>query len=73
MHGGFASMSRVVDIPMIARRSTRGRAETRRAAGVPDDRPFVLASFSGYGLDVPFDQIVDNSFVQKAASTVKGQ
>jgi len=57
MHGGFASMSRVVDIPMIARRSTRGRAETRRAAGVPDDRPFVLASFSGYGLDVPFDQI----------------
>lgn len=57
MHGGFASMSRVTDVPMIARRSARSRAETRRAAGVPDDRPFVLASFSGYGLDVPFDQI----------------
>src|SRR5262245_23573033 len=46
MHGGFAPMAAVtVDIPFIARRATLDRADTRRRLGVPDDRPFVLASF----------------------------
>jgi hypothetical protein len=57
MHGGFATIADVVDIPMIARRSTRSRNETRRALGIPGDRPFVLASFGGYGLDIPFEEI----------------
>src|SRR5205807_3318191 len=51
MHGGFATFAEVVDVPMIARRSTRSRGETRRLMAIPDDRPFVLASFGGYGLD----------------------
>jgi L-arabinokinase len=58
MHGGFEPMAAVtVDIPFIARRSTRNPAETRRALGVPDDRPFVLASFGAYGLDVEYQEI----------------
>jgi len=57
MHGGFATFADVVDIPMIARRSTRSRDDTRRVMNVPGDRPFVLASFGGYGLAIPFDEI----------------
>ena len=58
MHGGFVPMSGVTtDIPMIARRATRSRADTRRVMAIPDDRPFVLASFGGYGLDIPFEDI----------------
>jgi len=57
MHGGFTTFRTVVDIPFIARRSTRAREETRRLLNIPGDRPFVLASFGGYGVDVPFDAI----------------
>jgi UDP:flavonoid glycosyltransferase YjiC (YdhE family) len=57
MHGGFATTADIVDIPLIARRSTRRRDETRRVMNIRGDRPFVLASFGGYGLDIPFDEI----------------
>lgn len=58
LHGGFEPMEAVtIDIPFIARRSTRDPAETRRALGLPDDRPVVLASFGGYGLDLPLEAI----------------
>ena len=58
MHGGFEPMAAVTeDIPFIARRSTRERADTRRTLGVPDDRPFVLASFGAYGLDAEYQEI----------------
>ena len=50
MHGGFASIANVIDLPLVARRSTREPADTRRALGVPDAR-LVLVSFGGYGLD----------------------
>jgi L-arabinokinase len=56
MHGGFTSIPDIVDIPMIGRRSTLDRRTTRRAMNVPDDRLFVLVSFSG-GLDVPLERI----------------
>ena len=58
MHGGFVSMASVTrDIPMIARRSSRSRDDTRRLMNIAGDRPFVLASFGGYGLDIAFDKI----------------
>ena len=58
MHGGFEPMAGVtVDIPFIARRSTRDPADTRRRLGVPDDRPFVLASFGAYGLGADYQDI----------------
>ena len=51
MHGGFDAFDRVVDIPFIARRSTRDPADTRRALGLPAHERLVLVSFGGYGLD----------------------
>ncbi len=57
MHGGFATVCRVVDIPMIARRSVRPRAVTRDIMRIPSDRPFVLVSFGAYGVDLPLDAI----------------
>jgi hypothetical protein len=61
LHGGFEPMAAVTsDIPFIAGRSTRDRADTRQRLGVADDRPFVLASFGGYGLDVPYATIAES-------------
>jgi L-arabinokinase len=51
MHGGFATFSRIIDIPFVARRSRRDPADTRRTLGLPLDRPVVLISFGGYGLE----------------------
>jgi L-arabinokinase len=50
MAGGFDMFSRVVDLPFIARRSTRRPADVRRQLQLADDRPLVLLSFGGYGL-----------------------
>jgi len=50
MHGGFATMREVVDLPFIARRATHAPHETRRHLALPLDRPLVLVSFGGYGL-----------------------
>lgn len=57
MHGGFATFGTVVDIPFIARRSTRPRDETRAMLKIPPDRPLVLACFGGYGVDIPFEDV----------------
>ena len=58
MHGGFGSFARIVDVPFIARHSRREPDETRRAFGLPLDRPLVLSSFGGYGLDgLPLDRV----------------
>jgi UDP:flavonoid glycosyltransferase YjiC (YdhE family) len=58
LHGGFEPMAgRVVDIPFIARRSTRDRAETRRRLGIAGDRPVLLPSFGGYGVNLPLEAL----------------
>jgi hypothetical protein len=58
LHGGFESMAAVtIDIPFIARKSRRDRAEARARLGIPDDRPLVLASFSAADLDLPYREI----------------
>jgi len=58
LHGGFAPMAGLtIDIPLIARASTRDRAETRRALGVDGDRPVVLPSFGAYGAALPLDAV----------------
>jgi hypothetical protein len=51
MWGGFATMPRVVDIPLVARRSTRDPLEVRDVLGLPRGQRLVLASFGGYGVD----------------------
>lgn len=50
MHGGFATMREVVDLPFIARQSSRVPEATRAQLGLPIGRPLVLLSFGGYGL-----------------------
>lgn len=50
MHGGFQSFSTVLDMPWVARRSTRDPADTRRTLGIDDARPLALLSFGGYGV-----------------------
>ena len=49
MHGGFETFREVVDVPFVARHSTRDPAEVRKAFNLPPDRPLVLASFGGLG------------------------
>jgi len=58
LHGGFEPMAgRVRDIPFIARRSTRDPADTRRRLGIAGDRPVLLPSFGGYGVDLPLEAL----------------
>jgi hypothetical protein len=51
MHGGFDVFPLVVDLPFVARRSTRDPIETRRTLGLPEGERLVLVSFGGYGLE----------------------
>lgn len=48
MWGGFGAFTRVIDLPFVARRSTRDPVETRRALGLPLDKRLVLPSFGGH-------------------------
>jgi L-arabinokinase len=48
--GGFEIFRHSERVPLIARRPTRTRTDTRAAFRVPPDRPAVLLSFGGYGL-----------------------
>ena len=73
MCGGFESFARIVDVPLIARRSRRDPAEVRRHLGVPIDRPLVLSSFGGFGVrGLPFDRVdcLDRCTVVVAEATV---
>jgi L-arabinokinase len=47
---GFGVFPSVRRMPLVARRATRHRADTREHFGVPPDRPAALLSFGGYGL-----------------------
>jgi len=58
MHGGFEPMAAVTrDIPLVARVSTRDPIAVRQLLGVPDDRPFVVASFAGHGAPLDYPEI----------------
>jgi len=76
LHGGFEPMAGVTrDIPLIARRSVRHRHDVRDALGLPDDRPAVLASFGGYGADLPVAQLLRSDrfvLMAPAGDTPKG-
>ena len=58
LHGGFAPMAPVTrDIPFIARRSAKGRAEVRAHLGIDVNQTVALASFGAYGADLPLRDI----------------
>lgn len=48
--GGFDIFPTVEKIPMIARRATRTRADTRAFLGIPQDSRVAVLSFGGYGM-----------------------
>jgi L-arabinokinase len=48
--GGFDVFRTVEPLPLVARRATGGRAETRAFFGLPATAPVALLSFGGYGL-----------------------
>jgi hypothetical protein len=66
-HGGFETMPRVRDIPLIARRSRRDPADTRRVLGLDPSRPVVLASLGAYGADVPLAQLEQSGAFSRLA------
>ncbi|MBY0495300.1 MAG: hypothetical protein K2Y23_13895 [Cyanobacteria bacterium] len=51
MWGGFETMPKVWDIPLVARRSNRDPIDVRTALNIPHDRRVVLTSFGGHGLE----------------------
>ncbi|MDE2236307.1 MAG: hypothetical protein KGK30_00300 [Elusimicrobia bacterium] len=51
LHGDFPSFRRVVDVPLVCRRSARGREDFDRRHGLRGkSRPLVLVAFGGFGL-----------------------
>ncbi|MBA2306273.1 MAG: hypothetical protein H0W08_27090, partial [Acidobacteria bacterium] len=50
MHGGFATIASVTDLPFVARHATRSRDRVRDTLQLPADRPLALTSFGGFGL-----------------------
>ena len=54
--GGFASMRDVEDIPLVARRASRTRADTRKRLALSEGRPIVLASFGGHSGTLPLER-----------------
>lgn len=48
--GGFEVFGHRQSIPLITRRPSVARADTRFALGLPAERPLALLSFGGYGL-----------------------
>ncbi len=52
-HDGLTAFPVVEDVPLVARRSTAERSETRRRLGLPLEVPLVLFSFGGHASDGP--------------------
>ena len=52
-HGDLGVFPVIEDVPLIARRSTADRTETRRKLGLPLEAPLVLFSFGGHVSETP--------------------
>ena len=52
LHGGFATVPHVQDLPFVARHARRDRSatEVKHELGLPPDHPIALVSFGGYGV-----------------------
>jgi hypothetical protein len=53
LHGGFATVPRVRNVPFVARHASadRTRDDVRRELSLPGDKPLALVSFGGYGVN----------------------
>ena len=59
LSGGMEGYDNVIDIPLIARRSAKTKAQARKALGLPASGRFALVSFGGMGGDRFFENIED--------------
>ena len=50
LHAGFHACRNIVDVPLVARRSTKDPRNLRNCLGLPHDSSVVLFSFGRYGL-----------------------
>jgi L-arabinokinase len=50
MHGGFATIDPIVDLPFVARHARHGRQDVIEVLGLPAGRRLALSSFGGYGV-----------------------
>ena len=50
MHGGFATIDPVRNVPFVARHARHERSEVRQACQLPADAAVALVSFGGYGV-----------------------
>lgn len=50
LHGGFGAFETIVDVPLVARQSSREPGDVRRQLGLPRDRTLVLFAFGRYGI-----------------------
>jgi hypothetical protein len=52
LHGGFATIRRIIDVPFVARhaRADRTARDVRSDLSLPLDKPLALLSFGGYGV-----------------------
>lgn len=52
LHGGFATIQSITDVPFVARHALTDRTagDVRSALGLPLARPLALVSFGGYGV-----------------------
>ncbi len=58
LHGGFSAFETIVDLPLVARRSTRDPDEVRRRLGLPPDRLLALFAFGRYGIgDIRWSEV----------------
>ncbi len=58
LHGGFRAFDEVVDVPVVARRSTRDPRELRDALRLPRDRGLALVAFGRYGIgDIDWSRV----------------
>lgn len=69
MWGGFAAFNKVVDVPFVARRSTRDPGEVRRALGLSEHNRLVLPSFGGHGLSAIASATAD---LERAVGELQG-
>jgi hypothetical protein len=52
LHGDLSAFPRRRDIPFVARAATLARRDVRRRLGLPADRPLILLSFGGIGVEL---------------------
>jgi hypothetical protein len=50
LHGGFATVPKVTDMPYVARHARHSRENVLAALDIPPNRPLALSSFGGYGI-----------------------